>query len=273
MAPTTSISIAEIDDDAIRFTWRKRVVRDARLTHSELRVLLELESYANEDGTNAHPGVNLISVELGINEKTVRRALKHGEELGYVIKTQAGRRGRGRNFADVFALSLPKPDGLPDSQMSGNSVEPEATTGHSDVRQSSTWNPSEWPSTTGHFGSTTGHLGTDCRTSSDEYRTTGCPPTSSYPPDPSTPVLSTPSPVVRHEVLSGEVLDESISVGVADRVPKDVSSDMAWFRTTPLYDAKDEKRFGELVTSGVSRMAAASQAYYSKEQLPPHLAA
>lgn len=254
----SAISIAQIDDDAIRFTWRKRVVRDASLTHSELRVLLELESYANEDGTNAHPGVNLISAELGINEKTVRRALKHGEELGYVIKTQAGRRGRGRNFADVFALSLP---------------EREVTTGHSDVHQSSPWNTSEPQTTTGHFESTTGHLDTDYRTFSDEYRTPECPPTSPSTPDPFTPVPNTPGPVFDCEALPGEVLDESSSVGVADRDIKDVSSDIDWFRTTPFYSAKDEERFGELVASGASRMAAASQAYNAKAHLPPHLAA
>lgn len=94
------------------------VNRDHTLTHTTLRVLLELESYAEPDGTNAHPGRARIAQHIRtpkgepINEKTVRRALETGCTAGYIRRTRRGRKGLHRNDADVYELTFPE-DPLP----------------------------------------------------------------------------------------------------------------------------------------------------------------
>nr|WP_314143362.1 helix-turn-helix domain-containing protein [uncultured Rhodococcus sp.] len=148
----------------MRYAWRRLVVRDGHLTDATRRVLLELESYANPDGTNARPGVRRIAENLAsgdgfVNEKTVRRALATGVERGLIECVEKGHTGRGRNTADVYRLafeSLP-----PDIQVSTGET---STTGHSDVHRSS--------ATSGHFDMTSGHFTPD-------HRTPECPPTSS----------------------------------------------------------------------------------------------
>jgi hypothetical protein len=100
---------------SMRFEWRRRVVRDAALTDATRRVLLELESYANPDGTNARPGRDRIAQELLSNEsesghmstKTVGKALAHGIELGYIAMTEPAPRGRGNRRAAVYRLLFP----------------------------------------------------------------------------------------------------------------------------------------------------------------------
>lgn len=148
----------------MRYAWRRLVVRDGHLTDATRRVLLELESYANPDGSNARPGVRRIAEALAsadgyVNEKTVRRALATGVERGFIECVEKGHTGRGRNVADVYRLSF---EALPvDIQMStGDS----STTGHPDVHRSTP--------TSGHFETTSGHFDPD-------HRTSECPPTSS----------------------------------------------------------------------------------------------
>ncbi|REE74385.1 helix-turn-helix protein [Rhodococcus wratislaviensis] len=147
--------------ESMRFDWRRRIVRDRRLTHAQLRVLLELESYANADGTRAHPGAKLMSSNLGISERTVRLALSRGEELGLIVKTEGGRRGRARNHADVFALVEPQSSGIHEEL-----PEPQGSTSRA--------------ATTGSFDTTTGSFDPD-------YRNPEVLTTRSFTPDPLTP--------------------------------------------------------------------------------------
>ncbi|WP_157788845.1 hypothetical protein [Rhodococcus rhodochrous] len=111
-----------------RYDWRKAVNRDYRLTHSERRVLFELDSAANPDGTNARPGNTLIaenlrmSAEKGMNEKSVRRALDRGVELGYIAQTAKARRvSESVWLAAVWRLI---PPASVDTQLSGNESRP-----------------------------------------------------------------------------------------------------------------------------------------------------
>lgn len=100
--------------DSIRFAWRRLVNRDGALTHACRRVLLELESYADADGTNAHPGLARIARHLTtpagrpISEKTVQRALETGCTAGYIRRTRRGHKGLHRNAADVYELTFPE---------------------------------------------------------------------------------------------------------------------------------------------------------------------
>lgn len=109
---------------SMRYDWRRLIVRDAHLTESTRRVLLELESYANSDGTNAHPGVKRIASVLRttakpgtVNEKTVRRALATGIKRGYIECTHKSRGGRAGNDSDVYRLTLPMEEEQLDSNV------------------------------------------------------------------------------------------------------------------------------------------------------------
>ena len=146
-----------------RFSWRRTVVRDGALTDAQRRVLLELESYANADGSNAHPGVLLMARVLRteggrvghLSEKTVRTALLAGVERGYIVRTEQGRRGRERGSSDVYRLVIPEVDGaLPVTAVTGSG---DGTTGNPDYRQSAP--------TTGNSDATTGKSGADYRQS------------------------------------------------------------------------------------------------------------
>lgn len=147
--------------DSMRFAWRRIVVRDPHLSDGARRVLLELESYADPDGTNARPGRNKIAESLltetgHVSEKTVRRALALGVELGYIECTTKGKRGRLRNSADVYRLTFPmnSETGVVDTQMSTSEGDRHVTTtGHPDVHQSD--------STSGHLETTSGHFGSN----------------------------------------------------------------------------------------------------------------
>ena len=143
--------------DSMRYAWRRMVVRDPHLTDASRRVLLELESYADPDGFNARPGRQLIAENLltesgHVSEKTVRRALESGIELGFIECTTKGKRGRMRNSADVYRLTFPTDSDprLVDTQMS---TIDHSTSGHPDVHQS--------PSTSGHLETTSGHFGSN----------------------------------------------------------------------------------------------------------------
>ncbi|UPK64660.1 helix-turn-helix domain-containing protein [Rhodococcus pyridinivorans] len=154
-----------------RYDWRKAVNRDYRLTHTERRVLFELDSAANPDGTNARPGNTLIAenlrmnAEKGMNEKSVRRALDRGVELGYIEQTAKARRvGESVWLAAVWRLI---PPASVDTQMSSGSQ------GSVDIPESSVDIPESSvdisESISGHFGS--------------HQWTSECPHTSSLTPD------------------------------------------------------------------------------------------
>lgn len=98
-------------------------------------------SYSNSEGENAHPGVTLLMRDTGLSERTVRRHLTDLVTLGWIACTAKGHSGRGRNFADVYALRIP-----------------DLTTGHLADRWSDPTTGHDGP-TTGHGDPTTGHLG------------------------------------------------------------------------------------------------------------------
>lgn len=140
----------------MRYAWRRMVVRDPYLTDATRRVLLELESYANPDGSNARPGIKRLSEVLltgdrHLSERTVRRALETGVERGFLECVAKGHSGRMRNAADVYNLRIESQP--PDIQMS---TDAESTTGHPDVHRSASTSGHSEP-TTGHLAATTGH--------------------------------------------------------------------------------------------------------------------
>lgn len=116
---------------SMRYEWRRLVVRDAYLTDSTRRVLLELESYANPDGTKAHPGIARIAAALRtttqagtVNEKTVRRALAEGVRRGLIECTYKSRGGRAGDDSDEYRLTLPAQETSPDDGVEAEDANP-----------------------------------------------------------------------------------------------------------------------------------------------------
>jgi hypothetical protein len=94
--------------DVGRFDW-ERVIR-GRLQPRYYAVALMLATFANRNGTNAHPGEMLMARALRVSTRTVRHALGQLDAHGWITRThQGGKAGSRRGLADVYRLSLPAP--------------------------------------------------------------------------------------------------------------------------------------------------------------------
>lgn len=156
--------------DSMRFDWRRMVVRDPDLTEATRRVLLELESWANPDGTNARPGlaglVGKLRTPRGhVNERTARRALADGVARGFIERTVKGHGGSGRNTADCYSLRFPKEMAevatSPETTCSGDTnkpSEPRQFGGHPNVHRIRP-HGGHWQDVTGHSEQFDGHAG------------------------------------------------------------------------------------------------------------------
>ncbi|MDJ0413824.1 hypothetical protein [Rhodococcus opacus] len=165
--------------DSMRYAWRRLVVRDPDLSDATRRVLLELESYADPDGTNAHPGIMRIAEQLRtptgkaqhVSERTVRTALATGVDRGFIELTRKAPRGRGNRFSDVYRLTFPLEceTGIPETQTAGIPAEKvEVQTAGNALRN------------TGSLSGITGNQDL-------YYRQSGLPTTSPSTPEPFTP--------------------------------------------------------------------------------------
>lgn len=171
----------------MRFVWRRLVVRDADLTDATRRVLLDLESYANADGTNARPGIKRIAEDLRtpdgklkhISERTVRTALATGVDRGFIDLTAKAPRGRGNKRADVYRLTFPSetvgtPDEIGETQVAGI---------HASERQAAASPAIGETQTATNTGINSGNQCSNSGNEDPEYRQPGLPTTSSLPPD------------------------------------------------------------------------------------------
>ena len=87
--------------------WRRRVIATPKtvLSPSQKLVLLMLETFADyRDGTNAHPGIQVLAEMCGLTSNAVGTALGRGRLLGLIERTEPANRGGGK--ADVYRLIL-----------------------------------------------------------------------------------------------------------------------------------------------------------------------
>lgn len=57
-------------------------------------------------GDDAHPGNDLLMLQTGLSDKTIREALDHLRELGLVVRRVSGSSQGRRGYADVYMLAL-----------------------------------------------------------------------------------------------------------------------------------------------------------------------
>lgn len=191
-------------DSDFRFHWRKLVVRDPHLTPAELRVLLELESFADPDGTDARPGILKIATNLRtstgkhrhFSDRTVRDALAVGIERGFIELTFKRPRGRGIRLVDVYKLTVPEAlevEPLPCKCLD----EKEKKDRHSGLPPIPGEKPAAQAAT--NTAVITGNSERYYRQSDDKYRQSGLPTTSPLPPDQITPDPSSSSVSIARE--------------------------------------------------------------------------
>jgi hypothetical protein len=86
-----------------RREWRRYVFGCSDLTTGQRLVLLALETFADfPEGTNAHPGNDLLSQMCGFGTTEVENALRQGRKLMLIEKT--ARQNPKRGFAAVYRL-------------------------------------------------------------------------------------------------------------------------------------------------------------------------
>jgi DNA-binding transcriptional MocR family regulator len=84
-----------------KLQWLDAVATDRRIAHLEFRVAYQLASkYLNRITQTAWPSHKRLADDLGLNEKTVRTALKNLRDAGYLRWTS----GRGRKITNEYEL-------------------------------------------------------------------------------------------------------------------------------------------------------------------------
>lgn len=89
-----------------RFEW-ERSLRRLTIGRPRKTVALMLATYADADGSNAHPGLDRLAADCESDERTIRRNLTHLVELGLLVRTFSGSRAGRRQLADCYALTMP----------------------------------------------------------------------------------------------------------------------------------------------------------------------
>lgn len=77
------------------FTWRSAIC-ESELPSTPRHVALTLSLHMNERGGSCYPGTRTLADETGLNRDTVRRALLHLEETGWLQVDRPERQGRGQ---------------------------------------------------------------------------------------------------------------------------------------------------------------------------------
>jgi len=72
------------------------------------QIAITLATFANPDGTNAHPGIEVLAIACGRDRSTAMAGLAHLETVGLVMAaSRAGQLGVARWHATVYYLSTP----------------------------------------------------------------------------------------------------------------------------------------------------------------------
>jgi DNA-binding transcriptional MocR family regulator len=89
------------------FEWQ-RALRQRELPASVHHVGLTLSTYANRDGSRAHPSVARLERDTGRSKRTVLRALKELRHRGLITRTFRRRQSGRLGLADEYQLTLPQ---------------------------------------------------------------------------------------------------------------------------------------------------------------------
>lgn len=98
-----------------------RLLRTARLTHAQYRVLVTILSYTDGRGENAHPGYARLADECRMSKGTVSKCITQLKRAGWLWETARGHPSEGGRRAAVFRVRVPRyfaREGFPESTTS-----------------------------------------------------------------------------------------------------------------------------------------------------------
>ncbi len=111
-ADAWAVAAAELEDPQIgprhvgRFEWEKAFRAVALKPVSVQAVAHYFVTYADtKNGDRMHPGIKRAARDIGVDEKTVRRALDHLRTSGWFVRIREGNSFAGT--ADEYALAIP----------------------------------------------------------------------------------------------------------------------------------------------------------------------
>lgn len=84
-----------------------QLLRKARLTHAQYRVLVTILNYADADGTNAHPGFARLAEECRMSRSTVSKCIAFLKRSGWLWESARGFPSADGGNASVFELRIP----------------------------------------------------------------------------------------------------------------------------------------------------------------------
>jgi len=110
-----------------------RAIRDDRtLLPSEKLAAILMASHAGHDGTNAHPGIEMLAAELGLKERQTKTIVKSLTKKGWLALTAPGR--GDRHLAAVYRMTIPQ--GAADCTLDPEQDEPRCNPLHAKVQPS-----------------------------------------------------------------------------------------------------------------------------------------
>ena len=93
-----------------RYAWERALLAMADLQPTTKLVGLALATYANGDGTKAHPGQERLATDCGISSRSIRTHLTTLRERGWIECTFSGSSMGRRAFSDEYSLVVPTVD-------------------------------------------------------------------------------------------------------------------------------------------------------------------
>ncbi len=157
--------------DVGRFSWEKHL-RASGLDSTAKLVGFALATFADEDGSHAHPGAALLAESCSKSQTTVHRALARLRQAGFLRRTLAGRHAVRRHYADEFQLTIPSGHEEAPSTTSGTHSHG-APNGPTTNHPRPVDNPDHWSPTTTHQPITNPRPAAAARASSTSTPPTG----------------------------------------------------------------------------------------------------
>ncbi|OZD31699.1 hypothetical protein CH247_11070 [Rhodococcus sp. 06-156-3b] len=91
-----------------KFAWHKAYGEQHDVKYEERGVAYIMFDHSHEDGTEARPGVDLLTAKTGLSERTIRRHLTANVDAGWLVLVSKGSNSGRAAKKSVYRLAYPK---------------------------------------------------------------------------------------------------------------------------------------------------------------------